>query len=182
MMKYKQQIKEYKEEIEKKYLRIEAENRTVKACQNILSESVLSKQSHRTSYFEFLYEQTKFIKKRWWILQGCILMCLWIWLSNYTSDIKDMMRIMGISATIFVVLIVPEIWKNRRNGAIEIEQAVRKLPEEIRETAVLYFFQELKQREIAELLHIKLSLVKYRIGRAKELLMKELEVKNYDEI
>ena len=88
-----------------------------------MSESVLSKQSHRTSYFEFLYEQTKFIKKRWWILQGCVLMCLWIWLSNYTSDIKDMMRIMGISATIFVVLIVPEIWKNRRNGAIEIEQA-----------------------------------------------------------
>ena len=31
MMKYKQQIKEYKEEIEKKYVRIEAENRTVKA-------------------------------------------------------------------------------------------------------------------------------------------------------
>ena len=88
MMKYKQQIKEYKEEIEKKYARIEAENRTVKACQNILSESILSKQSHRTSYFEFLYEQTKFIKKRWWILQGCILMCLWIWLSNYTSEKK----------------------------------------------------------------------------------------------
>lgn len=34
MMKYKQQIKEYKEEIEEKYVRIEAENRTVKACQN----------------------------------------------------------------------------------------------------------------------------------------------------
>ena len=66
--------------------------------------------------------------------------------------------------------------------ARKLEQAVRKLPEEIRETAVLYFFQELKQREIAELLHIKLSLVKYRIGRAKELLMNELEVKNYDEI
>ena len=64
MMKYKQQIKEYKEEIEKKYVRIEAENRTVEACQNILSESILSKQSHRTSYFEFLYEQTKFIKKK----------------------------------------------------------------------------------------------------------------------
>ena len=123
MKNYKQQIKEYKEEIEEKYVRAEAENKIVKACQNILSESVLSKQSHRTSYFEFLYEQTKFIKKRWWILQGCILMCLWIWLSNYTSDIKDMMRIMGISATIFVVLIIPEIWKNRRNGAIEIEQA-----------------------------------------------------------
>ena len=93
MKNYKQQIKEYKEEIEEKYVRAEAENKTVKACQNILSESVLSKQSHRTSYFEFLYEQTKFIKKGWWILQGCVLMCLWIWLSNYMSDIKDMMRI-----------------------------------------------------------------------------------------
>lgn len=41
MMKYKQQIKEYKEEIEEKYVRAEAENKTVKACQNILSESVL---------------------------------------------------------------------------------------------------------------------------------------------
>ena len=65
---------------------------------------------------------------------------------------------------------------------LTIEQAVRKLPEEIRETAVLYFFQELKQREIAELLHIKFSLVKYRIGRAKELLMKELEVKKDEEL
>ena len=59
---------------------------------------------------------------------------------------------------------------------------MRKLPEEIRETAVLYFFQELKQIKIAELHHIKLSLVKYRIGRAKELLMKELEVKKDEEL
>lgn len=59
---------------------------------------------------------------------------------------------------------------------LDIEQAVRKLPEEIREVAILFFFQELKQREIAELLNIKLSLVKYRIGRAREILIKELEV------
>mgnify|MGYP001303952084 CR=1 FL=1 len=58
---------------------------------------------------------------------------------------------------------------------LDIEQAVRKLPEELREVAILSFFQELKQREIAGLLQIKLSLVKYRIGRAKELLIKELE-------
>ena len=55
MTKFKQQIKKYNEEIEEKYVRIEAENRTVKACQNILSESVLSKQFHKTSYFEFFY-------------------------------------------------------------------------------------------------------------------------------
>ena len=60
---------------------------------------------------------------------------------------------------------------------LDIEQAVGKLPEELREVAILFFFQDLKQREIAELLGIKLSLVKYRIGRAKELLIKNLEVK-----
>ena len=51
MKNYKQQIKEYKEEIEEKYVRAEAENKTVKACQNILSELVLSKQSRKTHRF-----------------------------------------------------------------------------------------------------------------------------------
>lgn len=123
MKNYKRQIQEYKEVIENHYVRDEAEKRTVKMCQNILTASVLSNQSYRVSYFEFLYEQSKFIKKRWWMLQGSVLLYLWIWLRNDISDIKDMMRIMGIFATIFVILIVPEIWKNRRNGAIEIEQA-----------------------------------------------------------
>lgn len=59
----------------------------------------------------------------------------------------------------------------------EIEEAVKNLPDDIREVAILFFFQELKQREIADILHIKLSLVKYRIRRAKDLLEEELEVK-----
>ena len=68
------------------------------------------------------------------------------------------------------------------SGRLEIEQAVRNLPEEIRETAILFFFQELKQKEIANLLHISLSLVKYRIGRARELLKEELEVEDDEKI
>ena len=77
----------------------------------------------------------------------------------------------------------PPEYENDKNNVedtgirLDNEQAVRKLPEELREVAILFFFQELKQREIAELLGIKLSLVKYRIGRAKELLIKNLEVK-----
>ena len=59
---------------------------------------------------------------------------------------------------------------------LDIEQAVDHLPEEIKETAILYFFQELKQKEIADLLNIKLSLVKYRVSVAKKLLSKQLEV------
>ena len=76
---------------------------------------------------------------------------------------------------------IPELGQKNSeemSGRLEIEQAVRNLPEEIRETAILFFFQELKQKEIANLLHISLSLVKYRIGRARELLKEELEVED----
>ena len=60
---------------------------------------------------------------------------------------------------------------------MDIEQAVNRLPDELREITILFFFQELKQKDIAELLDIKLSLVKYRIGRAKKLLSEYLEVR-----
>ena len=59
---------------------------------------------------------------------------------------------------------------------IDIERALEQLPEEIKEIVILVFFQGLKQKEIADLLNIKLSLVKYRVSKAKELLAKQLEV------
>ena len=34
-----------------------------------------------------------------------------------------------------------------------IEQAVDRLPEEIKETAIFFFFQEIKQKEIVDLLN-----------------------------
>ena len=59
---------------------------------------------------------------------------------------------------------------------IDIERALEQLPEEIKEIVILFFFQGLKQKEIADLLNIKLSLVKYCVSKAKELLAKQLEV------
>lgn len=59
---------------------------------------------------------------------------------------------------------------------LDIERAVARLPDEIREITILFFFQGLKQKDISDLLGIKLSLVKYRVSKAKEVLSKELEV------
>lgn len=53
---------------------------------------------------------------------------------------------------------------------LEISRALQGLPEELREVIILHYFQGLKQKEIAGILRIGLPLVKYRIGRAKELL------------
>ena len=119
----KQQIQDYKTIVQETYVRKQAEEQTIKACQNLLIEECAYKPVPRASYFEFLYEQSKVIQKRWWLLQGFVLLYLWLWLSNCTVDEKERMRWMGILATVFVILMVPELWKNRRNRAIEIEQA-----------------------------------------------------------
>ena len=54
--------------------------------------------------------------------------------------------------------------------SMDVDMALEKLPYELREVTILYFFQEVKQKEIAKILGIGLPLVKYRIRRAKELL------------
>ncbi len=51
-----------------------------------------------------------------------------------------------------------------------MEWALNKLPQELKEVVILYYFQDLKLREIGNLLQIELPLVKYRIKRAKILL------------
>lgn len=56
------------------------------------------------------------------------------------------------------------------NDRLDMEQALHSLPEELREVVILYYFQELKQKEIAKILGIGLPLVKYRLKRAKEML------------
>lgn len=57
---------------------------------------------------------------------------------------------------------------------LEIERALRRLPEELLEVVILHYFQNLKLREIAEILQIGLPLVKYRASRAKSELRKYL--------
>ena len=53
---------------------------------------------------------------------------------------------------------------------MDVHMALERLPQELREVTILYFFQEVRQKEIARILGIGLPLVKYRIKRAKELL------------
>ena len=57
---------------------------------------------------------------------------------------------------------------------VEIYEALDKLPDEIKEVVILFFFQEISQKEIARMMGIKVSLVKYRVSRAKKLLAEYL--------
>lgn len=59
--------------------------------------------------------------------------------------------------------------------AYEVEQAILQLPLKVREPIVYFYYEEMKIKDIAELLAIPESTVKTRLMRAKELLRKELQ-------
>lgn len=73
-----------------------------------------------TSRLEFLYQQSRYIKKSWWLAQAGLLLFLWlaIWSINSGAYLQ---KCMGLAAPIFVVLVMPEFWKNRSAGAMELE-------------------------------------------------------------
>ncbi len=69
---------------------------------------------------EFLYAQSRYIKKRWWLIQALVLVAVWVFLENSHSDL-ELRRILGAAAPLFTLLILPELWKNRFYGAMEVE-------------------------------------------------------------
>lgn len=58
---------------------------------------------------------------------------------------------------------------------IALSEAIDGLPDELKEVAVLFFFQECRQKDISAILGINVSLVKYRIRRVRELLTEYFE-------
>ncbi len=59
---------------------------------------------------------------------------------------------------------------NSVEDKLDLERALLQLPYEFRDVVILYYFQGLKMKEIAQMLGIELPLVSYRLQRAKELL------------
>lgn len=80
----------------------------------------MAEQKKMLSYHEFLWIQLKVIQKRWWIFQFLVLMALWAALTSIQNEIY-LTRSMGVAATLFVILIIPEFWKNRSCECMEIE-------------------------------------------------------------
>lgn len=118
MKLYKKRIEDYKNLIQKQYVRDSCIQNVAARCKAAMGE----RDDIRISYFEFLYEQSKFIKKIWWLLQGCLLFVFWYLLRD-SGAAEDMERAMGVMAVLFTILIIPEVWKNRRFSSTEIEGA-----------------------------------------------------------
>lgn len=88
---------------------------SVQAYRNYLEET-------NCSYFEFMLQQAKYMDKHWWLFQAFILLGLWCCALKPGGDLY-FERCMAVMAPLFVVMAVPELWKNIRNRSMEIEGA-----------------------------------------------------------
>lgn len=77
-------------------------------------------EQQRAGYLAFLLQQSRYIRKRWWALQG-LLLALMGWLLRQMQTDLAVRRCLGTIAPLFALLILPELWKNRASGATEIE-------------------------------------------------------------
>ena len=116
MEKFKKLLKEYQGNNQ---IKINANklNETI----NVSKNSFYKGKANRTiSYFEFLFEQAKYIQKRWWIIQGILLFALWKIIECFESE-DSIRRCIVILVPTFVILILPELLKNRLSNSLEIE-------------------------------------------------------------
>ncbi len=61
------------------------------------------------------------------------------------------------------------------DNTLTVTEAIGQLPDEIRAAIILFYYQQFKQREIAEILKIPEKDVAYRIRKGKNLLRKMLK-------
>ncbi len=112
------QIKKYKKEKE-----IVPREEKIQETIEISKKTFFLAEAEKTlSYRSFLYTQFRLIKKKWWLFQILILSALWL-VFPLADDALYAYRSMGVAAALFIILIIPEFWKNRMNQCMEIESA-----------------------------------------------------------
>lgn len=95
--------------------------KTLQSAKQSFYESAAQKE---VSYLDFVYEQSRYIRKRWWMLQFLVLFYTG-WLLQETKEPAYMQRMLGVSASLFVIMMIPELWKNRSYNSVEIEGVAR---------------------------------------------------------
>lgn len=115
-MNLEEQLERYKEKKEVNPREEKIQETIVKAKEKF----ILAESKKNLSYHSFLHTQFRLIKKRWWLFQILLLVVLWT-VFPLADDVLYAYRSMGVAAALFIILIIPELWKNRRNQCMEIE-------------------------------------------------------------
>ena len=73
-------------------------------------------------YHEFIWNQLRMMRKRWWVIQFAVLYLAWLFLST-ENEVFYLRRGMGIFAALFAIILIPELWRNLTNRCMEVEIA-----------------------------------------------------------
>ena len=104
-MNFERKMNDYKNSI----IIFTDEQRIQETIKKSIDSFCSSEQDRLLNYWDFLREQFKLIRKRWWIGQFLLLFVLWMALPSLQSN-QFAQRTMGIIASLFVILIIPELW------------------------------------------------------------------------
>lgn len=117
-MTFEEKLKIYKKTVQVP-VKEEAIQRTVQ-----LSKAAFyaSEQDKVMSYHEFLLAQFGVIQKRWWGFQFLILLLFWISF-RMSMEMEAVQKSLGVTVSLFIILVIPELWKNRDSRSMEIEAA-----------------------------------------------------------
>lgn len=83
-------------------------------------KDVYFRQEGSLGWWEFLWSQLCYTRKRWWALQGALL----LFAAQQIPGMKDdfyRVRSIGVIGCLFVVLMIPELWRNRETDATQVE-------------------------------------------------------------
>ncbi len=78
--------------------------------------------SHPLSRWEFLWSQFQLTRKRWWFLQGAMLALACQLLPAMEQDFRRI-RSIGVIGCLFVIFMIPELWRNKSSESTQVEAA-----------------------------------------------------------
>lgn len=117
-MNLEKELKDYCESIKI----IPNEQKVTETIRKSMEAYCLTEQERFLTYWEFLWAQLRLIQKRWWLFQLLLLILVWAVLPTIKTE-QLVQRILGVVASLFIILIIPELWKNKTYQSMEIEAA-----------------------------------------------------------
>lgn len=115
-MNLEKELKDYGESIKV----IPNEQKVTETIRKSMEAYCLAEQERFLTYWEFLWAQLRLMRKRWWLFQFLLLMLVWVVLPTIKTE-QLLQRILGVVASLFIILIIPELWKNQTYQSMEIE-------------------------------------------------------------
>lgn len=135
-MTFEERMKAYSDSIEPVPIDEERLRKAIETSKAVLYQGELQ---NPLSRIEFLLQQAGYIRKRWWVAQALILIFLWWFLLTSGATVYAR-RFMGIFASLFAIFLMPELWKSKNCGCMEVEAVSYFSIRKIYAARMLWFF------------------------------------------